>query len=691
MHRLLALAGLSTTLYSATALPQQVAEPRKFAIERFRPSMDGEGIFDVEWGNTKEFLAWDLALWLSYSNDPLVLRIDENGKSRRGPALVKHRLGGNIVGAVGLFPWLQLGADLPIALFQSQGDSLRKFAENPKSLSVGGTGDLRLRPKFRLLESQYHLVDLSVITMFTIPSNSSAAYLGEKGVAFEPEVVVSRALSEARLSGNIGYRLRPKTTTLNLTVDDEVTFRVGAAYPFEPRLGVPVEASVSFSGAFAASAPFRDANQSPMETLIGAAYDAYERVRVFAAFGFGLKQGFGTPDFRILAGVRLHTPAELDRDGDGLPDKEDGCPDDPEDKDEWEDEDGCPDLDNDEDGVLDVNDGAPNDPEDKDDFEDSDGVPDPDNDEDGIADSDDQCPNDAGPQDNKGCPDQDRDGDGIADRLDACPDQPEDKDEFEDDNGCPDSDNDQDGLPDDMDRCPNDPGPTENAGCPDLDRDGDTVVDRVDNCPDEPGSPDFNGCKEPQMVRLTADRIEILEKVFFDSGLATIQERSYGLLDSVASVLNAHPEIARIRVEGHTDDRGSAGYNKDLSQRRAEAVRQYLLGREVATERLEAVGYGEERPVASNATSRGRATNRRVEFTIVGEAPKNVLEAPDDAAPPEATDGADGEKPPAAAPPPPSAPMAPPAPAPPAPPLAPESGPAQEPKNGEAKAGADTP
>lgn len=163
----------------------------------------------------------------------------------------------------------------------------------------------------------------------------------------------------------------------------------------------------------------------------------------------------------------------------------DQCPDEPEDHDGFEDEDGCPDYDNDKDGVPDTLDKCPDEPEDLDGFEDEDGCPDFDNDKDGIPDSLDQCPNSPedfnGIEDEDGCPEDDRDGDGIHDGIDLCPDEPEDHDGFEDEDGCPDPDNDGDGIPDDEDKCPDDPedvdGFEDEDGCPDPDNDDDGVCD----------------------------------------------------------------------------------------------------------------------------------------------------------------------------------------------------------------------
>jgi outer membrane protein OmpA-like peptidoglycan-associated protein len=161
------------------------------------------------------------------------------------------------------------------------------------------------------------------------------------------------------------------------------------------------------------------------------------------------------------------------------------------------------------------------------------------------------------------------------------------------------------------------PGPKETGGCPDPDRDKDTVVDRLDNCPDEPGKPELQGCKEKQLVRIAETSIEILEVVQFEYNKAVIQKRSFKLLDDVARVIVAHPELEHIRVEGHTDDRGNDAYNKKLSQARAESVQRYLTEHGVAAGRLEAVGYGEEKPLGDNTTEAGRTQNRRVEFRIL--------------------------------------------------------------------------
>jgi OOP family OmpA-OmpF porin len=233
---------------------------------------------------------------------------------------------------------------------------------------------------------------------------------------------------------------------------------------------------------------------------------------------------------------------------------------------------------------------------------------------------------DNGDQDADGCPDDpDTDGDGIPDSKDQCVLEPEDKDGYQDSDGCPDPDNDLDTVPDEKDKdpttgksCANDPedpdGFEDDDGCPDLDNDKDGVPDLEDMCPNEPGPASNKGCPlKPSLVVVTDKEIKILQQIHFQFDKDKIRPESFKILDAVAEVLRAYPKI-RIEVQGHTDNKGGAAYNKNRSDRRAAAVLKYLTSHGVEPSRLVSHGYGMEKPIVPNDSDQNRALNRRVQF-----------------------------------------------------------------------------
>jgi OmpA family len=238
---------------------------------------------------------------------------------------------------------------------------------------------------------------------------------------------------------------------------------------------------------------------------------------------------------------------------------------------------------------------CPNQPEDLDGFEDDDGCPDVDNDKDGIPDSLDQCPNVPEDRDGfadiDGCPDFDNDRDGIADTLDKCPNEPEDIDGFEDADGCPDYDNDKDGIPDTLDKCPNDPetfnGYKDDDGCPDT-------IPKPNREPDIP-------------------KVQIMRGIMFGNNTAEITFDSYQWIDPIVKSLKDFPEI-EIEIRGYTDAMGNFAKNMQLSQMRAEAVRQYIINQGIDLRRVHAAGFGPGSPIADNRSAAGRAQNRRIEI-----------------------------------------------------------------------------
>jgi OOP family OmpA-OmpF porin len=259
-------------------------------------------------------------------------------------------------------------------------------------------------------------------------------------------------------------------------------------------------------------------------------------------------------------------PPPADPDGDGIVGDADKCPAEAEDKDTFQDEDGCPDLDNDGDNVPDTADKCVNDPEDLDGFQDDDGCPDPDNDADTIPDSSDKCvgePEDKdGFQDDDGCPDLDNDGDGVPDTSDKCGDQPETKNGFQDDDGCPDE-----------------------------------IPAKVKK---------FTGA---------------IKGINFVSGKADILANSNSVLDQAVAVLKEFPDL-KVEVQGHTDDQppkkgGAFADNQALSQARADAVKAYFVGKGIEETRVISKGFGDTVPVDPKKTAAARAKNRRVEFKLV--------------------------------------------------------------------------
>lgn len=220
-------------------------------------------------------------------------------------------------------------------------------------------------------------------------------------------------------------------------------------------------------------------------------------------------------------------------------------------------------------------------------------------------------------------PPSDPDGDGIAGKTDRCPDIAEDKDGFEDEDGCPEADNDGDGIPDQHDKCPLKPetqnGIDDDDGCPEEDIDGDGIIGSRDKCPDEPEAKnnykDTDGC--PDEVPVEVKKFTgVIEGINFKTNSADILPGSFAILDRALKVLQDFPDVA-LEIQGHTDNRGSADYNRDLSQRRADSVKQYFLSRGIDAKRLTSVGYGEDKPIADNRTESGRGRNRRTEFSLI--------------------------------------------------------------------------
>ncbi len=264
-------------------------------------------------------------------------------------------------------------------------------------------------------------------------------------------------------------------------------------------------------------------------------------------------------------------------------------------------------LDTDKDGVPDEKDQCKEEPGPKE----NSGCPWGDKDGDGVTDNLDKCPEISGPSENSGCPWGDKDGDGVTDNIDKCPDVSGPK----ENKGCPWLDSDGDGVHDGLDKCKDLAGPIENNGCPWGDKDGDGVTDNLDQCPNTKGSSENNGCPIvndviKQQITRAVDNLE------FETNSDKIIPSSLPALD-VLSILLLEKSDWNIKLSGHTDNVGDDMFNYDLSRRRSEAVKQYLISKGVQSERISTEHFGEMMPIDTNDTPEGRKKNRRVEMKLI--------------------------------------------------------------------------
>ncbi|MCU1277473.1 MAG: OmpA/MotB domain protein [bacterium] len=609
---------LVVLLLSAAARAQDATQPA-FSLQNFRPAVDSKGYVTVNASQVLGHLDFSLGLVGSYAHDVL------NLSGQRAQLDVQHYLTPQLQFAIGLFKWVELGLTLPVhIMFGSRSPKFTDADPNQNnSLSFSGqyVGDIGFHAKARFLNTSKYPVGLGLLFSLYAPSGDSKKFLGEGQVTLRPEIIVDKELGYARrlkLALNLGALIRPSVhsysdagTTLTGVADvnggtdfcqpstmlgatpgspmcgtqqtrslgSQLTYGLGVSYAIVP-------AKFDLVGELFGYADVSgQASASPLEGLLAA--KVYLAAKSYFEIGGGagllpksVAGGMtGSPDFRVFIGF-IFEPAIGDRDGDGIKDDVDKCPDDPEDFDDFEDEDGCPD---------------------------------PDNDRDGILDRDDRCPNEPGPVENHGCPLSDRDKDGILDKDDECPDEPGPV----ENHGCPWPDRDKDGILDKDDECPEIPGPVENHGCPWLDSDGDGLLDKDDECPHQYGPKENNGCPPKALTRLRGGKLLILKPIFFETAKAIIKPISYPTLDEVAETLQSNPQLLIIEVQGHADERGNDDYNLRLTEDRAAAVKDYLAGKGVSLDRLRSHGYGETRPVCTRHDEPCWSQNRRVEFVIL--------------------------------------------------------------------------
>jgi outer membrane protein OmpA-like peptidoglycan-associated protein len=628
----LSAAAASSAFAQAQRLPD--TQPVGFRLERYEPTSAGSSLLLVErpWYSPQRQFA--VALTLGYAHRPLRFFVGE----RALPAVVDHALGGSLDLAGSPLPWLQLRGSLPLTLLES-GTTDPTAAVAPMDSAT--IGDPRLGASvalFRRPDSAAFSVHLGLDVWLPV----GLAYTQHQGDIFVrglPRVILAGVLPRGlRWTFEAGFLGRGDSQLGNgsrmIVAGSEV--QLGAALSYT----TPSEClQLALEGRFAArvtqtSAPTGDALRGQL--LVSAQLQAGPWFQLGAAVGSDF-QTPGSPDARALLRLEMALPqrramdsaltpsaapiagslpratevspppvksgpASEDADGDGIPDEQDRCPYEPEDRNGVRDDDGCPES------PLSIKSARftqalpPTPPP-------AIAVParmaDPGTlgaQAPGPATAAEPAPVSSPPRagPTAAAAPADSDQDGIVDEEDRCPLSAEDRDGFEDDDGCPELDNDDDGIPDAQDRCP-------------------LEAETINGVDDEDGCPDVAALPAPQAVVSAArDRIEVNQQVQFELRKVTIAATSLPLLREIARILRTHPAV-RIEVQGHTDGIGDPAANLALSQQRAEAVREFLIAQGIAAERLRARGYGATQPRASNDTPLGRAKNRRVEFVIVGD------------------------------------------------------------------------
>ncbi|MFN7134157.1 MAG: OmpA family protein, partial [Myxococcales bacterium] len=503
------LVALAILVAAASARGQTAPGPltRGFDAVPNKPAATLDGFLTLDGARASPKGSWQGGVLLDFVAPTLSLQL---GTEPIG-AIVPWRLDARFAGAYAFHRYFELALDLPVTLRQgSRIDRLTDlgFAQDP--IAQTALSDARLIPRTVILDPADFPLGVAASVEVRLPTGNDQAFVGDRGVMVVPRLAAERTFGPVRVGANVGYRVRTSPGRyFNLYVGNEAVFGLGGALRLPVAEGAGrFDVLAELVGATASGAPFTferaEVLKTPLEALAGVRARMFDRWQADLALGTGLTgrtgSGYGRELVRVIAGVRYVFDA-ADRDGDGIPDADDRCPDEKEDLDGFEDADGCPELDNDKDGV-----------------------------------------------------------------------------------------------PDTEDRCPDTPGPREYQGCPDTD--GDEIPDSEDKCPDVPGFPELDGCPldQPPYVIIEANRLRLRANIRFDTGEATIKKESFPILNEVADILKAHPEIEKVRVEGHTDNVGSRAYNLQLSERRAKSVVEYLVKRGVQSERLTAKGFGFDNP-----------------------------------------------------------------------------------------------
>jgi len=580
------------------ALPSRaVAAPSGFSVNRFEPSERGSQWFVLDSLDLRGSGRPALGATFDYEYRPLAV-YEADGSVRA--AIVGHVLTGHVGASVILWERLRLGASLPVVLYtDGEQGTLRGVTYDPPR-NAQAIGDARLGLDLRLLGENDGPFTIALGGRLWLPTGATSSYSGDGRARGGPHLLAAGVVGPIAygVQAGVTFRSAKAGDFAGTAIDNELFY--GASAGVRTMQGKVVVGPELYGATILVDA-FKT-RASPLELLIGGHFGFDNGLRIGAGAGAGLVAGYGSPVARFLASLEWAPGAAVDdEDGDGIVDSADAC--------------------------RKVRGVASADPS-------QNGCPPPkpvDTDGDDIPDSEDACPDVLGQHTNdprtNGC--IDRDGDGLMDPLDHCPFEAGAPSPDPMKNGCPPRDADGDGVLDEVDACVDEPGvktsdPKTNGCAPapppaDPDRDHDGIANDADACPDDAGKPDpdpkKNGCPKA-FVR--GGQIRIVEQVKFRTNSAEILpgKDSEEILEAVKAILEAHPEIAKLRIEGHTDNRGAARANQASSLARATAMRKWLTAHGVAPARLTSAGFGADRPIESNDTEEGRTLNRRVELHI---------------------------------------------------------------------------
>jgi hypothetical protein len=556
--------------------PAAADEVPSLNLRRLDLPTDEAGLLYTEPAKAPGPLNWNVGVVASYAQRSVVLE-DESGAEVAVP--VRNQLSLDYLFSIGLGDRVALGVSLPSVLYQ-RGTSLEGKVSGATSLPTTALGDVALSTKAVLLPAgDLGGFALAALARVSLPTGDPTSYVSEGTATGELRLLSELNLVAVGLRLTLGARVRGEETTyVNQTFGHSLPW--GAALLVRPQaFGWDDQGRWSWAvethGAIALTPSFGAAADSPAVVAAVARYTPSE-LSFLAGVEAPLNSAVGVPIVRGVLGIGW-APRFYDSDQDGIEDAKDECAELAEDRDGFQDSDGCPDFDNDDDGVGDEDDKCPAEKEDTDGFEDEDGCLDPDDDHDGIADKQDACPREAGPDSpdpkRRGCPPRDPDMDGVFEPDDKCPKQAEDRDGFEDQDGCPDLDDDRDGVPDAKDACPQAPGiarlDPKLTGCPSPDKDGDTIDDAADKCPEQPenfdGVDDLDGCPEdkprPGLARFDekSSAIVLARPLSFEKFPRETELTAVSLqqLRAVALLMHGRPERVLqigVRAQGNKAD-----------------------------------------------------------------------------------------------------------------------------------------